>query len=112
MNPEEELKLKTEIKGTLLQYSFSNLNFMFYEVFSINIPEDILDSGFKEANVSQAIMEFFFNLWIFNKLITKEDIFFRCKVCYKWASFRFFNFWDTCYRCVPQTKSERGLLWL
>lgn len=107
MNPEEQLRLKDEIKGTLLQYPFSNLSFMFYEIFSINVPEDILDSGYKEANTSQSIMEFYFNLWVKNVKITKENLFFKCKICYRWASFKFFGFKDTCFRCIPKTKARK-----
>lgn len=92
---------------TLLKYPLGDLKFLFYEIYQINLPQDILQSGYPEANTSQCISEFYMNLWTENRKISKEDLFFKCKECCNWAYFKFMDFKDTCSNCVPKIKFQR-----
>jgi hypothetical protein len=100
----------------LMSNLLSDLKFMFYSTFKINVPSDILneiDSDYIKKNISDCLL-IFYNASEINQSISLTNLFFKCKKCEQWAYFIFLDYKGICESCVNpqepvQQRKEEGL---
>jgi hypothetical protein len=93
---------ENEKMEALMSYNLQELKFIFYSVFHINVPLDILnepDPDYIRKNIADCLLAYY-NALEKNESISLTNLFFKCKKCNHWAYFVFLDDKGICEGCL------------